>query len=202
MNRKGFSPLIVIGIIAVIVIVGLVGYFIWHNNSSVSQPQNPPCCKITAAATSTPSAADVSNWQMYTNQQYGFSFKYPQGWNVQTDVSNSMELTLTLSQSGATSANDNIEINVASGTISSGLASIQSQEIISNVHQQTFSLITSTVFSDSSGFSYFYIGHDDLLFDFGGLASEPSENFIPEILSTLQFIQPSASSTSAVDISN
>ncbi len=103
MNRKGFSPLIVIGMIAVIVVVGAVGYFVWNSNASVSQSQNPPCCKTTAITTSTTSqnltaintttavaqspvgettTVDTSHWQTYTNQHYGFQMQYPSNWYV------------------------------------------------------------------------------------------------------------------------
>lgn len=46
MNRKGFAPLIVIGIIAAIVVVGAIGYFLWRHSIGSEPPtqiqQNSP----------------------------------------------------------------------------------------------------------------------------------------------------------------
>ena len=36
MNRKGFAPVIVIGIVAALVVVGAIGYFVWKNSATPS----------------------------------------------------------------------------------------------------------------------------------------------------------------------
>lgn len=64
MHRKGFTPLIVIGIIAVIVVAGVVGYFAWKSSSN-----------------------GTSSWQVYTNQQHGFQIKIPSNWTCYPLVS-------------------------------------------------------------------------------------------------------------------
>lgn len=74
MTRRGFTPLIVIGIIAILAVAGIVGYFLWKNSA-----------ETTSTAPQTPSSTiDTSGWQTYTNQQYGIAFKYPSEWGTPT----------------------------------------------------------------------------------------------------------------------
>jgi hypothetical protein len=102
MNRKGFAPVLVIGIIALVVIAGAAGWYFFARYNASSAPANgvactqeakecpdgsyvgrtgPNCefaaCPIVATTTT---ATNPSGWQVYTNQQYGFAMEYPSSW--------------------------------------------------------------------------------------------------------------------------
>ena len=71
MRQKGFSPLIIILVIA---ILGVVGYFAYKNyispKGTILGPYSP-----SPIDTATPNL--TANWKTYTNDTYGFSFEYP-----------------------------------------------------------------------------------------------------------------------------
>ncbi len=72
-NQKGFTPALIIILIAVL---GIGGYFVYSNSrtktaSSVNQT-NP-----TPKPTESVSFADTTNWKRYTSSNLGFSIKYP-----------------------------------------------------------------------------------------------------------------------------
>jgi hypothetical protein len=66
-NKKGFASLILIG--AVVVLLAIGGYF------ALKAKQQPPVKQV-----STTSATETASWKTYTNNQYGFEFKYPASW--------------------------------------------------------------------------------------------------------------------------
>src|ERR1700722_16701266 len=59
-------------------------------------------------ATSTSETDSMSNWQTYTNSQYGFSFKYPPSWTMYQQ-SNINRVELSTSSSGV---QDNLDFNI------------------------------------------------------------------------------------------
>ncbi len=65
MDRKGFSSLIVIGIIVVVIIVGAIGYFAWRQSSQTSEV----------------SPVSVATDGMFQWRAAGITFQYPNGWN-------------------------------------------------------------------------------------------------------------------------
>lgn len=68
MKKNGFVPLILILIIS---ILGVVGYF-GYNNLKISKPIS----------------SDMSSWKTYTNNEVGFSFKYPSNYTNKIGGSN------------------------------------------------------------------------------------------------------------------
>jgi ribosomal protein L13E len=63
--QKGFVPIVLI-IIAVVVVAGISGYFVYKNKNS---------------------APSESNQKIYKNNTYGFSFSYPEDFKLSTDLS-------------------------------------------------------------------------------------------------------------------
>ena len=83
MNPKGFTtPQIIIFILALAVVVG--GYFAFGGKTQAPVPQ-------VQTPTSTVAALDTSNWRTYTNNQYGFEFKYPAQFYVVSESPGSTE---------------------------------------------------------------------------------------------------------------
>ena len=48
-----------------------------------------------ATKTTTTTADETKDWNTYTNDTYGFSFKYPKDWKTQDDKSGDIYLTDT-----------------------------------------------------------------------------------------------------------
>jgi len=92
MNRRGFAALAIIIIIAAVALAGLI-LVITHPKVNL-QAQNPSGTLGAPSSTATQSlTADIpgssavltAGWKTYTNQQYGFSLKYPSDWDLRTD---------------------------------------------------------------------------------------------------------------------
>jgi hypothetical protein len=73
MNRKGFAPLIVVGIIAAITVIA--GVSIWYFGANKYPAPTLP--SPSGNSTTQSSNVDNSKWSIYVNRQYGFSFSYP-----------------------------------------------------------------------------------------------------------------------------
>jgi len=75
-GRQGFTPILIVLIIA---ILGVAGYFSYKIYKSPIQPATQPTTSLVPSAT-----PDITaNWKTYTNNQYGFELKYPQGDKVE-----------------------------------------------------------------------------------------------------------------------
>lgn len=70
-------------------IFGVVGYLAMNKAVKISQPQVSVVQKPTQ--TPTPASLDISNWQTYTNEQYGFELKYPKEWSLTNNPFNNFE---------------------------------------------------------------------------------------------------------------
>lgn len=82
--QRGFTPLVVLtGLLVIFVCLG--GLFYWRlqvaDNSDVAGPIGRMLLSdknaFRASLTPTSSISETANWKTYTNNQYGFSFKYP-----------------------------------------------------------------------------------------------------------------------------
>jgi hypothetical protein len=115
MNRKGFAPLFIVEIIAIIAVAGAgIWYFAAHKNSpsgTVACTQEAkqcldgsyvgrtgPNCEF-AACPAVSSTTDTSGWKTYTNQQYGFSVNYPSDWKTEMMSSYDHNGNVTIPQS-------------------------------------------------------------------------------------------------------
>lgn len=92
--QKGLIPIfILIGILAVS-LVGAGAYYYFYSHKQVAPPAGcyyrevqciqAPCNPILVCPQPSPSPTqdETANWQTYTNNQYGFSLKYPADWHV------------------------------------------------------------------------------------------------------------------------
>ena len=74
--RRGFAPIIILLLVAVIVALGVGGYVALKKNQESRSKNN-------AAVTQAPTTVvDTSTWKTYTNSQYGFEFRYPPIWGI------------------------------------------------------------------------------------------------------------------------
>ncbi len=91
--QKGQTPvLILVGILIIIVVAG-GAYFL--GKSANSKPSSTPVVtsqspqpalipQSTPDASPAPTGAgETTNWKIYTNSEYGFSFKYPSNWKYE-----------------------------------------------------------------------------------------------------------------------
>jgi len=96
-TNKGFAPIITI-IIAVIIIAGGIGGYLYLKNKPIACTQEtkqcpdgsyvsriPPKCEFaecpsvsTTISTSSTSTIDINDWKTYKNEKLGFEFKYPE----------------------------------------------------------------------------------------------------------------------------
>jgi len=74
------SPWLLIALIVVILAgVGFFGWIYWQKKTANPAPTIPAPVSTTSS-----SVVSTADWKTYTNDQYGFSFKYPTGWIVNT----------------------------------------------------------------------------------------------------------------------
>ena len=71
---KKYTPIIMVALalLALLVVAIVAGLdskldFIWDNKTPTSTPE---------------ASIDISNWKTYRNEEYGFEFKYPEGWKM------------------------------------------------------------------------------------------------------------------------
>lgn len=82
MRQKG---IVVLPVIIIVLLIGVVGYFIYQNTQlrqNNSQNQLPQASILTTTPTeslmeSSPTINPRANWKTYTNTKYGYTFKYP-----------------------------------------------------------------------------------------------------------------------------
>jgi len=107
-NENGFSAIEIVLIIAVLVLIGLVGWLVYkdhHKTTPVAQ-----------------SSSAYSGWKTYTSN-LGFSFKYPSGWTVKTDSDLGTAAGLQLVENG-TGVNDfNLTFSINKPTTTTSIES-------------------------------------------------------------------------------
>lgn len=76
-TKSGKSSLPLLGVL-VLVTIGIGGFLLWKFLSpQKSPPVAIPTPTPTEVPTATPTPDPTADWQVYTNQKYGFSLKYP-----------------------------------------------------------------------------------------------------------------------------
>ena len=77
--QSGFSAIILVVIIVLAVVGG--GLIAWKRGWI------PEFFVATRTQTPTPTSSETADWKIYVNNDYGFEFKYPQTWQLNSDVS-------------------------------------------------------------------------------------------------------------------
>ena len=79
-NESGaVRPWLLILLLAVILIgAGLWGWQYWMSKTKTVTP----ITIVTPTVSSTPTTVSTADWKTYTNKDFGFSFKYPNDWNL------------------------------------------------------------------------------------------------------------------------
>jgi hypothetical protein len=88
MNQKSFIKIILV--VVIIVLLCAVGYFTLVKKSlPIAQQISTPTQTLTKTPTPVPTTTPMStpkdetkNWKIYTNNKYGFRFKYPPSWRL------------------------------------------------------------------------------------------------------------------------
>ncbi len=99
-NQKGSAVVWIIIIIALVVILGGIYFYLQPKQSAITSVQNQVATSTIATPTNMP------GWQTYTNSQYGFSFQYPTSWGAPMMSKNNDEIFF--GQNG----NANVVVNV------------------------------------------------------------------------------------------
>jgi len=85
-NEKGFGIIEGLLIVAVVVLLGYVGYMIYENHNKTTSSATTANTATTTPAkttTTTPAVDPYAGWQTYNSN--GISFKYPANWIIGTD---------------------------------------------------------------------------------------------------------------------
>ena len=85
-NNKGFAPFITILIVALIIVGGTGYYFLKKGETPILNEQqiienNKE--EIKEEENTIENNSETESWNLYENKEYGFSFKYPDGYEIQ-----------------------------------------------------------------------------------------------------------------------
>jgi hypothetical protein len=88
MRRLGFASIIIAGVVAIIVLAGIVGYSAWKNRAIAPTQSDSTSTSIPMVPSEIISEnnASTSNWQAYADTHYGFVFKYPDNFQLETKL--------------------------------------------------------------------------------------------------------------------
>jgi len=193
MNQKGFANTILITVVIILVAIG--GYFVMAKKST-------PIVKIQQEATTIPGIiSDTLNWKTYTNEQYGFEFKYPENYSVSVNPTDSnvtfkSEGCKSLVSGGGEWPTDCQSYNVL----------VQQNKISGPEMSKTFVAgIQAEKYSDSNGMwsngtqvlVQFQKGQNWFIhtFTFNSGRTQESESLMNQILSTFKFVVKSYDQT-------
>jgi len=104
-NENGFGAIEGLLAMILIVLIGFVGWYVWHNRAAKTTTKAPATTTTAATpqqtvATTSPTKPAVdpyADWKTYNNASYGVSFKYPSDWNIDAS-SISGDLNIKVSQ--------------------------------------------------------------------------------------------------------
>jgi Tfp pilus assembly protein PilE len=94
-NESGFGTIELLLTVAVIALLGVVGWLVYKNDhktkpiaTSVSAKQSATAAITTPTTSNTQTANATANWTSYTSHDGSFSVKYPSNWVLAADSSN------------------------------------------------------------------------------------------------------------------
>lgn len=79
-KQKGLAPIIIIVLIA----LTAIGVYFLGTKNILELPTFPLSPTLSPSPTSTPDP--TANWKIYTSSEFGFTFKYPQDWDVKKET--------------------------------------------------------------------------------------------------------------------
>jgi uncharacterized protein (UPF0333 family) len=82
-TNKGFVPLLIIIIVAMVAGGGI--YYYSKQEVKTTEPEVTTPTNTQATTTASSSATDAKDWKTYTNSKYGFSFNYPEKFEIKND---------------------------------------------------------------------------------------------------------------------
>jgi hypothetical protein len=84
-NRTaGFSSLEAMLILVILGIIGFVGWYVWHTKQSTDKAYT--AASSSANQSQQPSGDKSKGTKHYVNEEYGFSFDYPDDWTIAIDL--------------------------------------------------------------------------------------------------------------------
>jgi len=215
MNKKGFVPVIILLIVAVILIAGGIGYYEIQKPSSVSSPAPASTTNvvnstnISATTSSATSTIGISTWLTYHNDKYGYDISYPKEAHLDTtqDFSISINLDSYLGVKGFMGAKGfAANINVASFPNPNNLSihDYVKYSLVGNVNKYDqkdiiFAGETAVVFTTTStdvDYIFPHNGrimflHSDMITTFGNYDLQISKEIINKFIATRQAIYAS-----------
>lgn len=118
MTQKGFAPILIVLLIAVVGIGGYLIYTNYSNDRSNQTKSSPTPVVTTQTPQSTPSttpADETANWKTYTNTKLKLEFKYPTSWIIKDLQKPSEEIDEKIESKGSEGDIDIVAWNEAYG---------------------------------------------------------------------------------------
>jgi hypothetical protein len=103
-NQRGFTAVEALIILLVVVVLGGVGYFVWHRDkdkkntasTTTSTTTNQNNATVSPSPSPTPEPDPYTGWKTYTDSAHHYSFKYPAtGWKIDNNSSEQTALINT-----------------------------------------------------------------------------------------------------------
>ena len=116
-NQKGYSAVGVLLLLGVVVIVGVVGWFVWSNKSKSNVDITPASITNNTSDKSAPDAKTKElspSWQRLYSKNKKFSLQIPDGWTVYNSPSGD---SIYVSDNMSEPNKDNLNINEGTDVI-------------------------------------------------------------------------------------
>lgn len=188
MRQKGFAPILILTLL----LVGIASYFAYRNYVG----PNRTSLRLYPFSPTT----DLSeSWKTYTSDKYGFSFKYPQNWDVTqegrliplfhlaTTVSdrNYYALDIFIEDETQLGLSDYFQEILGYNEIMLGSESVKSNVLVDS---QPAILVTDTFLSGyGEHYNAIYTIYHNKIFSFIAPTNNPYKEMVEEIIATFEF---------------
>ncbi len=176
-SQKGFIVPLLLAVIAILVVGS--GIYIYSSKKAST---------VVPVGVNNNVASSTSNWQTYTNNQYGFSFQYPQNMHIDVLKVSSPRAGFFVSEYYIRELNNVRILDVSTTTVKNNdelFANLKNIAVGSNfpVTQKDFYNIGKAVFRGDSIITI----HDGYDFSFTDYSNSPDATKISEIMNTFNF---------------